>query len=532
MKKMKRFATLAAATILAVSMVTASAISVSAAVDAATSITINDAVADKTYTAYQIFNAKTATNDITWGNGVKGDDLLTALKADTSAVKDVFADANSAADVAAIMADSTKFTEDNLIAMADIVADYVDGTGATATFADGKYTLDVGEGYYLIVDSTNNVGADAANSRYLVNVSGATTVTPKISKPTLDKEIYHDELDSWGDVGDNAIGDEVKFKITTTVPDTTGYETYTYTVRDDLDTGLTLNADASAFSYKYYDKNGDEITGITYVPTLTFADDSATADFTEDFNAKFDIKALLNENSNIAKIETYYSAVLNGDAKVANAANDSTNYNPNTAYLTYMNNPAQSGEGETENGKTPEVTVYDWTFTFNGTKVDGETNAPLANAVFKLYKGTEEVQLVKGAAEGDVDVYRVKTAADTAEAVDIITNDACLFRITGLNDTVEYTLKETETPSPEYNHADPVKFTLSADYDTAGSTLTTLAATGDTTTNAATITNNKGSVLPTTGGIGTKVFYGIGGTVAVGAGVLLVAKKRMKKEEE
>jgi len=531
MKKMKRFATVAAATILAVSMVTASAISVSAS-DPATSITITDAADGKTYTAYQIFNAKTATNDITWGTGVNGDDLLTALKADGSAVKDVFATASSAADVAAIMADSNKFTEDNLIAMADIVADYVDGTGTTAAFADGKYTLDVVEGYYLIVDATDNVGADAANSRYLVNVSGATTVSPKISKPTLDKEIYHDEFDSWGNVGDNAIGDEVKFKITTTVPDTTGYDTYTYTVRDDMGDGLTLNAEAAKFSYKYYDSTGAEITGITYVPTLTFEDDAATADFTEDFNAKFDIKALLQENSDIARIETYYSAVLNGSAKVANEANDSTNYNPNTAYLTYMNNPAQSGEGETENGKTPKVTVYDWTFTFNGAKVDGETDAPLANAVFKLYKGDDEVQLVKDGTDGDVDVYRVKTATDTGDAVDIITNDAGLFRIKGLNDAVEYTLKETETPSPEYNHADPVKFTLNTTYDTFGSTLQTIEATGDTTTNSATIKNNKGSVLPTTGGMGTKVFYGIGGTVAVGAGVLLVAKKRMKKEEE
>lgn len=532
MKKMKRFATLAAATILAVSMVTASAISVSADADTATSITITDAAEGKTYTAYQIFTAKYATNEITWGTGVKGDDLFAALKADTSPFKEVFSNAASAADVAAIMADETKFTEDNLIAMADIVADHVEGTGTAATFADGKYTLDVGVGYYLIVDATDNVGADAANSRYLVDVSGATTVTPKISKPTLDKEIYHDELDKWGDVGDNAIGDEVKFKITTTVPDTTGYDTYTYTVRDDMGDGLTLNAKEEKFSYKYYDKDGNEITGITYVPALTFEDDAATNDFTEDFNAKFDIKALLQANPDIAKIETYYSAVLNGSAKVANAAEDSTNYNPNTAYLTYMNNPAQSGEGETEKGETPKVTVYDWTFTFNGTKVDGETNEPLANAVFKLYNGDDEVQLVKDGTDGDVDVYRVKTATDTGDAVAITTNDKGLFRIKGLNDEVEYILKETETPSAEYNLADPVKFTLSADYDTAGNKLTTLSAKGDTTTNSATIENNKGSVLPSTGGIGTKVFYGIGGTVAVGAGVLLVAKKRMKKEEE
>lgn len=526
--KMKKFAALAAATIMTVSAVAAtSAFSVFATTENANKIVITDNVDGKTYVAYPIFNQTSATNTIEWADGFTGDSFIDALKNDTT-FGNKFDTVSTAADVASVISKKDNWTEEETAAFAKVAAKFV-SNGTTSTYANGQYTLNVtNAGYYLIIDTTTNTGKDNANSAYILNVSGKTTVTPKVGKPTLTKEIKHNEENTWGVVGDNQIGDDVEFRITTTIPsEVQYYDKYTYTIHDTLSEGFDLPDNAECF---FYDKNGAKLTSVTFTPVISKnpTDNS--------FAIQFNIKDLLAENPNIDKIETYYSAKLNGNAKVADKATNSTDNNPNTAYLTYSNNPQD--ESGKENGQTPESKVYDWTFTLVGNKIDGQTKAKLAGAQFQLKDAAGNV--LKLVATDKKNEYRIATDSDTTTIDTITTDEDGIFYIKGIDDSVKYTLVEAKAPD-EYNKASDTKFWLNTKdgddigYSKDGGTLNRLQiAKGDYSDKDAnvglTIENNKGGKLPSTGGIGTQIFYGVGGAIVVGAGVLLITKKRAKKD--
>jgi len=416
-------------------------------------------------------------------------------------------------------------------------------------------------GYYFIKDTTDlaDSGNDAV-SKFILKVAGNQIVTIKTDAPTLEKKIWHNDTNStptisnteaptsssdlttlgWNDVGDNQIGDTVYYYIETSVPDMSSYDTYKYIIRDTLSAGLTM-------------VNGD-ITNIVYIPetgtpvelhnststnsgiTINMADDTSTTD-TETFYINFgDLKTTLSSNGR-GKIYTYYKAVLNENAKVSDSDN-STQGNPNTAWLTYSNNPNQSGSGDSNNtGDTPKDTVYDWTYTFNASKVD-EKGDGLPGAVFNLKQGSNILSLVEitnsndlktiSSMATDTKYYRLAKTGESG-VTDISTETGkTKFVFVGLDDNKEYVLTEKTAPA-NYTKGNDVNLKISAVYSTNGTTTDMTRKINNVDGDTATIINYKGTSLPTTGGTGTKVLYAIGGTILVGAGMVLVSKKRAQK---
>ena len=479
--------------------------------ETAYSITINNSAKDHTYEAYQIFTGDlsgTTLSNIVWGSGVS--------EAGQTALGD-----------AAAKAETLK-TEADAKAFAKAVAPYLTtAAGSANTVTDGKYVISgLAAGYYLVKDQDGSLTGDAdAYTEYIIKVVSDTTATPKSSVPTVEKKVK-DTNDStgvtsdWQDSADYDIGDSIPFQLKATLADNvSSYTTYKVVFHDTLSKGLTYNNDAKVYI------DGTETNGFTVTATVN-ADGTTTLTVSCD-----DVKALGAGNSSVITVE--YTAKLNENAVLGSAGN------PNKVYLEYSNNPNKSESGENhETGKTPEDTVIVFTYQTIINKVDSE-NKPLTGAAFKLEK------LIKGK-DG---------AADTWTTVKEFTVDETTtsFTFSGLDDG-QYKLTETKTPVG-YNTIDPIYFVIEATHDETADapTLKTLNAyltdangnkqtemkdgesvnidlgTVDLTAGSITTTvvNKSGAQLPETGGIGTTIFYVLGGVLVLAAVVLLVTKKRM-----
>ncbi len=488
-------------------------------------ITINNEATGHTYEAYQIFagdlaekDGKKVLSNIVWGSGI------------TEAGKTALGDA----------AEKTKTitTSEQAVAFAKEVAQYLTNPAESGAQADNKYTITgLSAGYYLVKDQDNTLSnTDDFYTAYIMQVVGDVEASPKGDKPTLDKQIKHNESGKWGFVGDNQIGDTVEFRIITTIPDITGYSRpYAYKICDTMSAGLTSNVtstsdvtikvnDSTALGSEYYSLEVDATDGNKFVLTIHVS--AAVAN------------GALKAGD---KLYTYYSGVLNENAKVYNEGKQD-----NKAYLLYSNNP--NGEGT---GKTTEVTVYDWTFKMQVNKVDKDEK-PLTGAKFVLSKNgnlkvadmqcdengvpTVTANLI-GLVKVSDGVYRIATDNDAADTV-VYAMDAGSPVIKGLDDSTDYYLYETLAPKG-YNLLDgPVQFKITAEYTTDGSALlenypTVKVGEAEPSTNLSTnVINKEGSVLPSTGGMGTTLFYILGGLLVVGAGVVLITRKRMSKTED
>lgn len=500
MKKVKRMLALLAAFALVLAM------AVPAFAEEATyKITINNSVG--TYEAYQIFKGdleKNVLSNIEWGTGV------------TEAGKAAF-DGKTAAQVA-------KTLENNETAAKVFATEISKYLGTVAGEGTNEIT-GLSAGYYLI--QNKSVNGNEAYTDFILEVVKDVKITPKGQKPTLDKQIKHNESGQWGDVGDNQIGDTVEFRTITTVPITTGYTEYDYTIFDEMSTGLTSDVkDASGITIKINDE--EKLDSSYYTVTVN----------ANKFSVKVDILKAIKEG----KIEegdnlyTYYTGVLNEDANVYDKGNQK-----NTAYLQYSNNPHDN----TSKSETPKVTVYDWTFKMNVQKIDGaDKEKELKDAKFVLSKngtvglgtisedGTpaETGNLIKLVYDPADKTYRVATASDENTTYVMTAGN---ITIKGLDDAVDYYLYETKAPAGYNRLTEPVKFRINATYTSAGSRPDVLTKVGDeaaVTGLKVSVENNAGTTLPSTGGMGTTVFYVVGGGLMAVAVVLLVTKKRMENK--
>lgn len=371
--------------------------------------------------------------------------------------------------------------------------------------ADGNGTFsELPLGYYLVDSTVSAVcGLDTTNPEAII--------IEKILAPTLDKKVQEDSTNEWGKANTAQIGQEVNYKVTITAQ--AGAQNYV--LHDTMEPGLSFNKESVKITYK-----NTLLESTKYSVKTEETEDGCT--FEVDFNEKF-----CNGLGNDESIVVEYTATLNKEAEIYDATND------NTAWLEF-------GEGE----ETTHITTQTKTFFADLIKTDSSKKL-IDGAEFKLYDastGGNEIPVVN-VSDG---VYRLAVAGETGEEI-VVTNGQ--VRIKGFDREDTYYLEETVAPEGYNKLTGRVPFTVSS---TDNTETTEVVEEGNLEAKVNDITvgegedarefkeydnggvrveNKSGTELPSTGGIGTTIFYILGGLLVFAAVVLMVTKKRMGGNE-
>lgn len=414
-------------------------------------------------------------------------------------------------------------------AIRDYATEHTITAGGTAEgTAANTVTITVTEpGYYLVV-AVDEVPSTADPNVTVTALAALTTTNPtptidlKADAPTIEKKVRENQNATWDDLADYNVGDSVEFLLTGTVPtQLTGYTNYYYRFHDTLSAGLTVNQG----SVVVYGEGGLEAGG-TFDEGAVVDPSNYTVEFTG-LGDGCDMHVTLNSAYVMANpgehVYVYYTAEVNEDALISN--NVTINPNTNTANIEFSNNPYNDDDRD----KTPDDKVRVYSYGFNVFKHDDE-NQPLAGAEFMLYTDDACLHEVPLIADG-TNTYRVPTDDETGAVIHSITTDATgTFVINGL-DAGTYYLKELTPPDGYYALDDPIKVTITAVRgDEAGEQVVNdVQISQDDTLDVTQVAvlNSTSPLLPTTGGMGTTIFYVVGAVLVVGAGVGVVVKRRM-----
>lgn len=382
-------------------------------------------------------------------------------------------------------------------ARAHAVEASIDNNGSKTATSSGRVEftgLDLG---YYLVDTT--MGTICS----LNTTDPTVTIKEKNTGTTSDKKV--EEGAEFRSENDASIGDTVNFKSTITVEANAANETSTagaqnYVYHDTMAAGLTFTEGSVKVT-----KNGDDdvVDATNYVvktKTEGLTDDSCTFEIV----FKQDFCDTLQKNDNIV---ITYSAVLNENAVIGNAGNT------NTAWVTY----GENHDMETTHAVT---TTRTWSIdVFKYAKIH-DVDTPLEGAKFQLKSGGTAITFTKlENPESDVPTYRVNKSGDVTE---ITTDRTGNFKIVGL-DSGTYALEETAAPQGYNKLAEAITVKIANNGDvTYGK---------DNAPGQIRVLNKSGAELPETGGIGTVIFYILGGVLVIGAGVTLVVKRRMVCEK-
>ena len=521
-------------------------------------------VTGHTYEIFQIFTGDLSTetsgegegatstilSNIKWGKNGAGTEGTLVEKT----VLDALAGITSTADAAKVDA--------ILAALGMTKAQLVDANAYKPDVEAGSVNS-VPTGYYIVKDKDESQeDENDAYSLLMIEVVGPTELTAKMDTPEVEKKVK-DVNDStgattdWQDSADYDIGDEVPFQLTATLANNvSSYKQYHITFVDTLEAGkfsaisdLTIKVDGVAVgSVTGFNAavTGEAATTAGFEKTITFTPATGSTYLPTTLDGK--------------TVTVEFTATLGTGAAIGSAGN------ANTVELKFSNNPNDDQGGE--EGKTPPDKVKVFTYKVDVNKVQPGATADadpvaLTGANFTLYKevaGTSSVaeegqeptvSYPAGAQTGATikatfDASIKATALDDAKYYVVVgnkTGDAAgsTFEFKGVDDG-NYVLVETTVPTG-YNAWESVAFTIEATHATTADdpTLTSLTGGDLFTGNAGSVTvadgtletnvlNQKGSVLPSTGGIGTTIFYVVGSILVVAAGVLLITKKRMSRE--
>lgn len=565
MKKMKKIASL----LLALVMVLGMAVSTSAATETG-SITIRNSstvsVAGKKFNAYKILDVKSYTAGT---DDKEGTVVYTVPEGMKEFFKSRYELAGNEGDFDAKVTEEISKEPDKFAFATAVLADakeaHITPGTATAGKDDESVTIDnLPLGYYVVEDTG---AATPVSALILDTTNPSVNIAIKADKPSIDKNIdgTKDTDDATkGDVKYNnaAVGDQVPYKLTSKVPDMTGYKKYYFVVNDTLSQGLTFNNDVTITV------GNDTIvkdTDYTVTPPTENTDGTTSVEIV--------FKNFIQYAANTgADITITYSATVNENAVIGVEGNS------NKVKLIYSNNPNIDESGNQEDkpgdksptGETPDVETRTYVTDLELIKVD-QDGVRLTGAEFQITGTKLNTVLVRkdvytedengtywklkdgsyttddpGSEGMDESKYESTTTkysksvetepiekAENVNYTATVGTDGVL-RFEGLS-AGTYIITEIKAPAGYNLLTDPITVTIGFTAPTAPSTDCTWTYTGtdvvnETNTNQITVVNRAGTELPSTGGIGTTIFYVIGGVLVAAAGVLLIVKKRMSKE--
>ena len=428
-----------------------------------------------------------------------------------------------------------------------------------ATLRENNWSVDVAPGYYLIVDEGYDGVAPEGdtNSAYMVEIVGDVEITPKTTVPTIDKEV--ETKDGAGNkIPGYAIGESFQFKLTAHVPvdALAQYKTYWLTFHDTMSAGITFEKIDSVTVTE-----GGKIELPNY--TLTEPSQENKNTFSLRIATLFDSIGTTPENwptvsiegedgkiVDVVEVVVTYSAHLNENAKITDGSDKESNFNDNDVYLEYSNDPYNDQNG----GKTPPDKVKVYSFQLDITKYANEADPNdltanlLAGAGFTLYLPDSEkpIPLYSKTTAGITSYYAWMEAGTPLEewgwtrvtGDQVVTDENGHCEINGLKPGT-YTLKETKTPEG-FNTIGDMTLTITAEYSDGSDTDINLSYTlansegekideGENGTQIKVI-NKSGTLLPSTGGMGTTLLYVVGGLLVVGAAVILVVRKSVRRK--
>ena len=487
------------------------------------------ATGTRTYTYYQVFRATTGANGATsTGGGVNdatgapGTVTTTAetgisyylLKNDTNVGKfdlgtNLWFDLTKSADETRYYVswkENAGKTADDIQAAAAWIIDNEAYIASDTVSADGDtWTAEVAEGYYVI---------EGSEGKNLVAATTDISIAEKNSYPTIDKQEKDDDQSNMDatkglntrDANNNgtqdaskvAVGDKIDYQVTVHVPADANMP---IVVTDTMSSGLQFNDDVAITV------GGTALpVGATYITAANKGDsDTWTWKYTIDATSETKGKDI---------VFTFTGTVT------AAALVDSTK--ENDVELKYNN----------EHYVVPDFVEYETYFTGIKKTANSAAGDPLEGVTFTLKENGTPFHVrpvMSEAAEGEeaVVLYYVACAStDTGATTSVVTDASGLIKIRGLDGDKEYTLTETAT-LPGYNPLDEdVTLALTKDegdaFEKAGTNTNGAAQWGS-------VINKSGTVLPSTGGIGTTIFYVVGGVLVLAAIILLVTKKRMSE---
>ncbi len=401
--------------------------------------------------------------------------------------------------------DDVEQSDENINAFAQAALDWAESNNITPTATQsGSSRLvfsDLDLGYYLINTSLGTV-------IMLDTTDPDAVIEDKNGQPTPDKTVEENSTGVYGETNDAGIGDTVNFEIT--ISSIVGAEGLV--LHDVMAEGLTL--DGSSFAV-YID--GVQIgSGSGYTVLTRQSDASQMADDECTFEIVFEDRLFTSDQVNEDSVITItYSATVNSDAVIG------TDGNSNEVYLQFGEIPTYS--------ETIETTTYVWAFNvYKYTTDDAGVESALAGAEFvlgTLIDGEENYAIL------DSDNKLVGWTTNQSTATVLTSPESGLIIIEGL-DSGEYFLRETAAPDGFNALSDDIEVLIANESEDGAVSGTEVVLVDGAAYDAIKVLNNSGTELPSTGGMGTTIFYIVGGILIVGAAVILITRRRVSKDAE